>query len=64
MMSMTGKWSRNLPDMMRLMYALIYKSVMKASVNPVDQHVGEKEEGQDTNDELKPAVGKAPYVII
>lgn len=29
--------------------------MMKASVDPVDQHVSEKEEGQHTNDELKPA---------
>lgn len=29
--------------------------MMKASVNPVDQHVREKEEGQYTNNEAKPA---------
>lgn len=34
---------------------LIYESMMKASVNPVDQHVREKEEGQHTNNEVKPA---------
>lgn len=37
------------------MIYLIYKSMMKASVNPIDQHVGEKEEGQYTNNELKPS---------
>lgn len=29
---------------------------MKASVNPVDQHVSEEEKGQDTSSELKPAI--------
>lgn len=29
--------------------------MMKASVNPVDQHVGEEEEGQYAKDEAKPA---------
>lgn len=41
--------------MMRFVYALIHKSMMKASVNPVDQHVGEEEEGQYANDKAKPA---------
>jgi len=50
--------------MMRFVYALIHKSMMKASVNPVDQHVSEKEEGQYTNKEANPATGKLSYVII
>lgn len=33
----------------------IYKSLMKASVNPVDQHVSEEKKRQDTSNELKPA---------
>ena len=36
-------------------YYLIYKFMMKASVNPVDQHVSEEEKGQDTSNKLKPA---------
>lgn len=62
--SMTCKRSRDLPDVMRFMDVLVYKSVMKASVDPVDQHVSEKEEGQYTNDEVKQATWKASYVII
>ena len=50
--------------MVRFMNALIDKSMMEASVNPVDEHVSEKEEGQDTNNEVKPAMWKASYVII
>ena len=40
---------------------LIDKSVMEASVNPVDEHVSEKEEGQDTNNEMKPAWRREQY---
>ena len=39
----------SLPLQMTLPYYLIYKSMMKASVNPVDQHVSEKEKGQYTS---------------
>lgn len=62
--SMACKGSGNLPDVMRLMDVLIHKSVMKASVDPVDQHVSEKEEGQHTNNELKPATRKAADVVV
>lgn len=62
--SMTCKGRSNLPDVMRLMDVLIHKSVMKAPVDPVDEHVSEKEEGQHTNDELKPATWEASYVIV
>lgn len=61
---MTCKRSRNLPDVMRFMDVLIHKPMMKASVDPVDEHVSEEEEGQYTNDEVKPATWKASYVII
>lgn len=60
----TCEWSGNLPDVMRLMYALIHQSVMKASVNPVDKHVSEKEEGNHTENELNPAIRELSYVII
>lgn len=62
--SMTCKGSGNLPDVMWLVDVLIHKSMMKASVDPVDQHVSEKEEGQHTNDELKPATREAAYVVV
>ena len=45
----------SLPLQMSQAYYLIYKSMMKASVNPVDQYVSEEEKGQDTSNELKPA---------
>lgn len=35
---------------------------MQASVNPVDEHVSEKEEGQDTNNEVKPAWRREQYI--
>ena len=42
----------------------IYKSLIKASVNPVDQHVSEKETSKDTSNEVKPTVRKLSYAII
>ena len=44
--------------------AYIYKSLMKASVNLVDQHVSEKEKSKDTSNELKPTIWKLSYAII
>ena len=45
----------SLPLQISQAYYIINKSMMKASVNPVDQHVSEEEKGQDTSSELKPA---------
>ena len=45
----------SLPLQMSQAYYLIYKFMMKASVNPVDQHVSEEKKRQDTSNELKPA---------
>lgn len=61
---MACEGSSDLPDVMRLMDVLIHKPVMKASVDPVDQHVSEEEEGQHTDDKLIPATGEASDVIV
>lgn len=50
--------------MMRFMYVLIEQSVVQAPMNPVDQHVGEEEEGDHAHDEMNPAIWKVSYVII
>ena len=54
----------SLPLQISQAYYLINKSMMKASVNPVDQHVSEEEKGQDTSSELKPAIWKLSYAVI
>ena len=50
--------------MVRFVYVTKHKSMTKASMNPVDQHVSEKEEGKYINNELKPATWKLSYAII
>ena len=54
--SMTCKRRGDLPNMMWFMYALVDQSVVQAPMNPVDQHVCEKEEGYDANHEMNPAI--------
>ena len=46
------------------MYALVDQSVVQAPMNPVDQHVCEKEEGYDANHEMNPAIWKVSDVIV
>lgn len=62
--SMTCKRRGDLPDMMRFMYVLVDQSMVQAPMNPVDQHVREKEEGDDAHDEMNPATWKVSYVIV
>lgn len=62
--SMTCERCGDLPNMMRFMYVLIEQSVVQAPMNPVDQHVGEEEEGDHAHDEMNPAIWKVSYVII
>lgn len=62
--SMTCERRGDLPNMMRFMYVLIEQSVVQAPMNPVDQHVGEEEEGDHAHDEMNPAIWKVSYVII
>lgn len=52
--SVAGKGSRDLPDVVRFMEMLIDQFVMQETVNPVDAHVGEKEEGKHAKDESWP----------
>jgi len=42
--SMTGIWCRHFPCMMRLVYCSIDESVMKSTMNPIDEEVSEKDE--------------------
>lgn len=62
--SMTCERRGDLPNMMRFMYVLIEQSVVQAPMNPVDQHVGEEEEGDHAHDEMNPAIWEVSYVII
>lgn len=62
--SMTCKWSGDLPDMMRFMYVLVDQSMVQAPVDPVDQHVCEKQERYHTSNEVNPATWEVSYVII
>lgn len=51
---MAGKRSRDLPDVVGFMEMLIDQFMMQETMNPVDAHVGKKEEGEHAKDESRP----------
>lgn len=59
-----GERSRDLPEVVRFMETLIDQFVMQESVNPVDAHIGEKEEGEHAKDQSWPTQWRFTNIVV